>query len=128
MVEALRDMGLLPDVLVIHLGTNGPASQETYDRIISAADTVPSILVLTVRADRTWTADNNQRIRDLAVRYPGKVHVLDWATVSNECADDCFYGDDIHLKPAGQQFYADQVVGGARPLPTIDPRPLVGRR
>jgi len=109
MVEALRDMGALPNVLVIHLGTNGPASQKTYDRIVTAAASVPTILFLTVRADRVWTADNNQRIHDLEVRYPGQVHILDWAEVSNQCPGDCFYGDNIHLKPTGQQFYADQV-------------------
>ncbi len=109
MIEALRDMGALPNVLVIHLGTNGPASQQTYDRIVTAASTVPYLLFLTVRADRVWTADNNQRIHDLEVRYPGQVHLLDWAEVSNQCPGDCFYGDGIHLRPAGQQFYADQV-------------------
>ena len=36
-------------------------------------------------------------------------HLLDWATVSDQCVDNCFYGDNIHLRPAGQQFYADQV-------------------
>jgi peptidoglycan/LPS O-acetylase OafA/YrhL len=108
-VEALAADGLLPNVLVIHLGTNGPASQATLDRIITAAASVPFILVLTVRADRNWTADNNQRIRDLEVRYPGQVRLLDWATVSDMCVDNCFYGDNIHLRPAGQQFYADLV-------------------
>jgi lysophospholipase L1-like esterase len=108
-VEALAAAGQLPNVLVIHLGTNGPASQATLDRIITAAATVPFILVLTVRADRSWTADNNQRIKDLEVRYPGQVHLLDWATISNDCTNDCFYADNIHLKSAGQQFYADAV-------------------
>ena len=108
-VEALAANGQLPNVLVIHLGTNGPASQGTLDRLVAAAADVPYILVLTVRADRNWTADNNQRIRDLEVRYQGQVHLLDWATVSDQCPGNCFYGDNIHLRPDGQQFYADQV-------------------
>lgn len=108
-VEYLVSSGQLPNYLVIHLGTNGPASQETLDRMITAAKDVPFILVLTVRADRGWTADNNQRIRDLEIRYQGQVHLLDWANVSNQCVDNCFYSDNIHLRPNGQQFYADQV-------------------
>jgi hypothetical protein len=109
-VEGLRDSGTLATFgsVVVHLGTNGPISDETMSGFFSALAGAPKVLVLTVRADRSWTAGNNARIFALPNQFPN-VELLDWGGLSNACPGACFYSDNIHLQPAGAQYYAQLV-------------------
>jgi hypothetical protein len=106
--QQLRDRGLLGDAVVVHLGTNGPISQETLDAFLATMDGVPNVILMTVRADRSWTADNNALLRAADHDGDNKI-LLDWEVRSAECPGDCFYDDGIHLRPAGQQYYADLI-------------------
>jgi peptidoglycan/LPS O-acetylase OafA/YrhL len=105
-LEGLRDSGQLSTigVAVVHLGTNGSFSADTAARFFGALSSVPRVIVLTIRADRSWTVPNNDRLYDLPTQYPN-VQVLDWGAQSANCPGDCFYDDGIHLKPAGQNYY-----------------------
>ena len=62
-MAALHDNGTFGSVVVIHLGTNGPFSQETLDAMLATVADVPIVLLLTGKADRGWIADNNARLR-----------------------------------------------------------------
>lgn len=103
-MEQLRDRGLFGTAVVVHLGTNGPISQETIDRFMEPLSQVPNVVVLTARANRGWTAPNNELLRALASRP--NVIVLDWEALAAECPGNCFYSDGIHLRPEGQQYYS----------------------
>jgi hypothetical protein len=71
-------------------------------------DDVPHVILLTVRAGRGWTPDNNALLRAADLEGDNKI-LLDWEVRSADCAGECFYEDGIHLRPAGQQFYADLI-------------------
>ncbi len=105
----LRDLGVRMNVAVVHVGTNGPMSNETLDLMMSALQEVPRVIMLTGRGNRDWIDPNNFRIRALPERYPN-VTVLDWQLVSELCSGKCFAGDGIHLDRDGRAFYADQIV------------------
>ena len=110
-IQILADMkayGLLGNVVVIHLGTNGSVSQETFDAMLDQARDVPLVLVLTVDVDRGWTEPNNAVIRALPGRWPN-VKVLDWQVESAGCIDDCFADDGIHLRASGRRYYTDAI-------------------
>jgi peptidoglycan/LPS O-acetylase OafA/YrhL len=107
-LTALNDAGLLDNVVVIHLGTNGEISQATFDAMLEQTRGVPLVVVLTIKADRRWTEGNNALIRGLPARWPN-VKVLDWQVDAGACSGDCFYDDGIHLTPEGQQYYADLI-------------------
>lgn len=104
-VQAVRDAGLLGSVVIVHLGTNGGFPQASADQMMAILADVPVVVFITGKADRGWITGNNAIIRALPERYPN-VTVLDWETIGSNC-DDCFYGDQIHLDPSGQRFYAD---------------------
>ncbi|MFZ8917508.1 MAG: acyltransferase family protein [Ilumatobacteraceae bacterium] len=104
----LRDLGVRMNVAVVHVGTNGPMSNETLDLMMSALQEVPRVIVLTGRGNRDWIDPNNFRIRSLPEQYPNVV-VLDWQLVSELCSGKCFAGDGIHLDRDGRTFYADQI-------------------
>lgn len=105
----LRDLGVRMNVAVVHVGTNGPMSDDTLDQMMSALQDVPRVIMLTGRGNRDWIDPNNFRIRALPERYSNVV-VLDWQLVSELCSGKCFAGDGIHLDRDGRTFYADQIV------------------
>jgi hypothetical protein len=112
MMSQLGDAGVFGDVVVVHLGTNGPISDASLDAVLEPLTGVPRVVLVTIRADRSWTAANNDLLRS---RAGGNVAIADWANESNQCQDDCFERDDIHLRVNGRRFYAamvDRVANG----------------
>lgn len=104
----LRDLGVGMNAAVVHVGTNGPMSNETLDVMMSALAEVPRVVVLTGRGNRDWIDSNNAKIRSLPERY-SNVDVLDWQLVAELCSGKCFAGDGIHLDRDGSTFYADEI-------------------
>jgi peptidoglycan/LPS O-acetylase OafA/YrhL len=107
LMQQLRDNSLFGIAVVVHLGTNGPISQETTDAFMETLSSVPNVIVMTVRANRGWTAGNNEILRGLNGRP--NVILLDWEQESQNCPGNCFYDDGIHLRPEGQAFYSQLI-------------------
>jgi peptidoglycan/LPS O-acetylase OafA/YrhL len=108
-VQALRAQGRLGDAVVVHLGTNGDISDDTLTSFFRALRGVPKVLVLLVSAPgKPWIGPNNEKLAALPARFPN-VEVVDWPEFASRCPGDCLYDDGIHLKPDGQQRYAEVV-------------------
>jgi peptidoglycan/LPS O-acetylase OafA/YrhL len=114
-VQTLKEQGRLGDVVVVHLGTNGPISEGDMTKMMEALADVPQVLLLTVDVPRDYTAGNNGLIYDTANTYPN-VSLLDWAGLDDGCPGECFYSDGFHLRPAGQEYYA-QLIAAALQAP-----------
>jgi peptidoglycan/LPS O-acetylase OafA/YrhL len=104
-VETLGQEDRLPDVLVLHLGTNGPIGEARMNRMMAGLTDVPSVLLLTNSVDRDYTDENNRLIFGAADAYDN-VNLLDWNGWTASCPGDCFESDGFHLKPDGRAFYA----------------------
>ncbi len=104
----LKELGVTMDAAVVHLGTNGPMSQETLDTMMQALSEVPRVVILTSKAYRDWTDANNEKIRALPATYPN-VTVLDWQLVATLCPGNCLTADGIHLERDGISYYADEI-------------------
>ena len=104
----LKELGVTMDAAVVHLGTNGPMSQETLDTMMQALSEVPRVVVLTSKAYRDWTDSNNEKIRALPATYPN-VTVLDWQLVATLCAGNCLTADGIHLGREGIDYYVQEI-------------------
>jgi hypothetical protein len=107
-VQRLAAEGRLGDVVVVHLGTNGPFSEETMTAFFDALRNVPKVIVLTVHAPRGYTDRNNERLITLPARYPN-VQLIDWNAALGGCSGDCLYEDGIHLPPDGRRYYAQLI-------------------
>ncbi len=110
-VGQYRASGQIGKTIVIQVGTNGPVSQETYDKIMGflPAAEVEHVIFLTVAAPRDWIEPNNAIIWSLQGKYPN-VKVLDWAgfVVSGQVPG--LAGDGIHLgTAAAKQWYANYI-------------------
>jgi hypothetical protein len=109
-VEALRDQGRLGDAVVVHLGTNGPISEETTTAFFDALRDVRRVVVLTVAAPgKPWIGPNNELLARLPQQYPN-VTLVDWPAFAARCGRDCIYEDGIHLQPRGQERYTQVIM------------------
>ncbi len=66
-----------PDVVVVHLGTNGPPSASQFDDIMAVAGSDRRVIFMTVKLDRSWESASNRAIRSNAVRFTN-AEVADW--------------------------------------------------
>ena len=111
-VQALAAADLLGTTVIVHLGTNGSFSESTMHAFFDSLVSVDRVIVLTVHADRGYTARNNELIWTLPQRY-SNVTIIDWNTLVDECPGDCLYDDGIHLPPDGRRYYAQLIFDAA---------------
>jgi hypothetical protein len=124
LVQRLADEGRLGDVVLLHLGANGPFPDSTIDEIMAIVGRRP-VLLVNVKVPRRWEAEVNDRLAAAAERYPN-IEVVDWRTVS-ESEDGLLWRDGHHLTPAGAERYADLVASYAAGAVHADP-PQADRR
>ena len=113
LLSRLRAAGQLGRIVVIHIGTNGEVSDETFAAIMAnlPPDEVTTVWFLKVGGDLSWTAGNNDRIVALPCKYPN-VWVGYWADLVPNIAG--MSKDGIHLKTnEAKQQYADLIAGWA---------------
>ncbi len=112
---ALAEGGRLGDVVVVHLGTNGPIDAADLDRAATMLSEVTTVVFVTndLPSSYNYAEGNNELIRALPDRWPN-VTILDWANLADMCPGDCLYDDQIHLRPVGQEYYADLVAEAVR--------------
>lgn len=111
-VQGMAANGTLGTTVIVHLGTNGRFSTATMHAFFDALVGVDHVIVLTVHADRGWTAHNNELIMTLPERY-SNVTLIDWNTLVGQCPGDCLYDDGIHLPPDGRRYYAQLIFDAA---------------
>ena len=56
------DAGEAPDVLIVHLGTNGLFAESKFDEAMVTARDIPHVLVVNVKAPRNWETAVNERL------------------------------------------------------------------
>ncbi|CAB4887573.1 unannotated protein [freshwater metagenome] len=109
-IEGVVAQELLGDYVVVHLGTNGPMSSATLERLMAATASAKVVVVLTDKAARGWTEGNNALIRALPGNHPNVV-VVDWQAEAG-AHPEFITGDGIHLKnDAARKFYTNLVLG-----------------
>jgi peptidoglycan/LPS O-acetylase OafA/YrhL len=102
-----RDNGYLGKVVVIHLGNNGDVGDGRIDELMAPLAAVPLVIFLNDKVPRGWEAPNNELFVNNVSRFPNAL-LVDWKTYS-EPNPGWFYSDSIHLRPEGQQAYADLI-------------------
>jgi hypothetical protein len=107
-LRQLRDFGTFGDVLVVHLGTNGPIGAANLDEFLDIVADVPMVVMLNVRGEVAWRDSNNELLASVDGPDDNLI-VVDWLTESQNCSGACFASDDIHLSADGQVFYADAI-------------------
>jgi lysophospholipase L1-like esterase len=119
-INYYTSIGQLGDNVVIHLGTNGSTTTETFHQLIEPMAAVPRVVVLTVRVPgRPYQDANNAIINALPARFPN-VTVVDWFRLSED-KKSWFAGDGIHLNGVGQDAYVSAILSALGRTPVAPP-------
>jgi hypothetical protein len=102
----------LPDVVIVHLGNNGPVTSREVHELFDVLDGVPHVIVLTVRISDDFEAHNNRIFTQIARDHPN-VTLVDWHAISDG-RNDLFWKDGEHLRPEGADLYANLIANAVR--------------
>ena len=91
---------------MIHLGDNGGVDADLIARTMAPLVDVDRVLWLTVKVPRAWEEPVNATLAAEIPKYPN-ARLLDWHSLATD--PSMFYGDGIHLRPSGAEFYASLV-------------------
>jgi len=106
-IAARRASNLLDDAVVLHLGTNGPASKEDLVKALEGLKDRKRVVLVTVHAPVRWMDESNSNIRAAAKEFPN-VRIADWEA-NADGNWDYFVSDGTHLTTAGLKAYAETV-------------------
>jgi peptidoglycan/LPS O-acetylase OafA/YrhL len=106
-LQTYKDYGLLPPVVVVHLGTNGRFGDGEFDHMMEVIGPDRQAFFLTARVGRPWEAEVNERLASGVSRHPN-AHLVEWRVYSG-CHDDWFTTDSFHLTTIGRREYASFV-------------------
>ncbi|MBQ7677293.1 MAG: acetyltransferase [Lachnospiraceae bacterium] len=111
-MQDLSVQGLLSDILVVHLGTNGVSTLNKYQDIVDTAG--PDAQIFWVNCvGPAWAADVNKNISAVCANNPN-VTLVEWTSVA-EGHPNYFGSDGIHLTESGKKAYANMIanaIGG----------------
>jgi lysophospholipase L1-like esterase len=117
-INYYTSIGQLGDNVVIHLGTNGSTTTETFHQLIEPMANIPNVVVVTVRVPRRpYQQANNDIINALPARFPN-VTVLDWFTMTKD-KKEWFAGDGVHLNSEGQDAYVAAIMSALGRTPVV---------
>ncbi|MGB3736253.1 MAG: acyltransferase family protein [Ilumatobacter sp.] len=111
-VQKLAQQNRLPEILIIHLGTNSSIGQQGMDDMMAAVADVPQVLLITneIPTFPDVEAANNAVIIQAEQDYDN-VKVLYWGGdgLADDCIGDCFAPDGIHMNIPGREYYASLI-------------------
>ncbi|HET7726282.1 MAG TPA: acyltransferase family protein [Candidatus Limnocylindrales bacterium] len=114
-VDRQRTAGGLGDVVVIHLGNNGPFYRRHFDAVMARLRDVPLVVFVNLKLPRDWEAHNN-KLLEQAVRHHPNAILVDWHAVAAE-HPEVFWQDGYHVRAEGGRLYAellrDAITAGA---------------
>ena len=99
----------LGDAVVVHLGNNGPISDDLFDQMMEPLDEVDLVVFVNVRVPLRWEQTVNDEIAAGVERYDNAV-MVDWFERSND-RPKFFAADGVHLGKKGRRAYA-KLIGG----------------
>ncbi len=111
-LQGLRNASTLGQIVVIHLGNNGPFSARQFDTLMSALAGVSRVVFVNDKVPRQWESQNNAVLAEGAKRYPNVV-VVDWHAASAD-HPEYFWKDGIHLRPAGALAYSGLIAAAVK--------------
>ena len=113
LLQDLRNEGVLGDVVIVGLGSNGTFTSGQFDQLMSVLADVPRVVFINDKVPRSWEQSNDAVIAGGVQRYPS-TRLVDWYDASVD-HPEFFYADQYHLRPEGAAAYAAMIaaaVGG----------------
>lgn len=100
--------GQLGEVVVVHVGNNGPLRTGDFDEIMRTLSGARKVVFVNVKVPRRWEGPNNEVLSEGVERYPNAI-LVDWYGFSHE-RPQLFWDDGMHLRPEGAQAYTGLIL------------------
>jgi len=107
-LEGLAAAGRLTPVVILHLGNNGVAQPEWWDRAVAAVGPERRLVVVSVRVPERWEAQVNGEVLRIVQQHPNAV-LADWNTASGS-EPGLLISDGVHPTRRGIEVYRDLLV------------------
>ena len=108
LVSRLLARPIPPQVIVVHLGTNGPVQERHFEALMEIAADVPLMVFINAHVPtRNWESTTNSELAAGVERYDNAV-LVDWHTPTKG-RSDLFAADNFHPKQPGRVIYAELV-------------------
>jgi len=108
-VRALDAQGLLGQVVLLHLGNNGPFTEAQIEDVLAAIGPDRQVMLVNVMVPRRWEGEVNNALDAAVARHPGNTRLVDWwSLVTSESG--LTREDGYHLTAAGAERFTDLVV------------------
>jgi hypothetical protein len=109
-LQAAAGSNALGDVVIIHVGTNGPLESSDLDAIIAAAAPADTIWLTTIRSPWSNQVIENQRILAAVARWNDTldIRLLDWSAVV-DAHPEALDGDGMHLSLSGRRLFTEMI-------------------
>ena len=108
--HSLRDGSSLGEIVVVHLGNNGPVTEGQFDELMDTLSVVRRVVVVNVKVPRPWEEHNNNLFASAVPRFANAV-LVDWHAVGDS-HPDAFVDDGVHMTHDGVQLYMDLLHSG----------------
>ena len=105
-VLASLDRGTLRPIVVMHMGTAGPVSEDRLEATIARLGDRARIVLVTSTARFAWVKPGNQVMAAVASRHDNVV-LADWRTYSTD--KDGWFKDGLHLTEKGKPYFGNFV-------------------
>ena len=108
LVSKLLARPVPPQVIVLHLGTNGPVQERHFEALMEIAADVPLMVFINAHVPtRNWESTTNRELAAGVERHDNAV-LVDWHTPTKG-RSDLFAADNFHPKQPGRVIYAELV-------------------
>ncbi len=105
--KSYKDAGMVGDVVVFALGTNGYATDEEFDALMAEVGPDQQVWFVNTRSPEDYMEESNATIQRGVDRYEN-AHLIDWYTLSAD-HEDYFDGDGTHLTPEAAKVYSQMI-------------------
>lgn len=113
LVARLLARPIPPEVIIIGLGTNGPAQERHFEEVMEIAGTDPLVVFVNVHVPRTWEATSNRELAAGVERHDNAV-LVDWSAAT-EGRNNLFAKDGFHPKQPGRVIMAELIASAIFP-------------
>lgn len=106
-IEDIQKKGKLYPVVVIHLGSNGPIREKSFQKVMEMLEGHRVFFVNAV-VSKAWETEVNHLLEEKTAEYED-VSIVDWYQFAKG-KSKWFYKDATHPKPNGAKKYSDFIL------------------
>jgi lysophospholipase L1-like esterase len=108
LIVEYKERGILGDVVILHLGTNGFVDKNVVRSTLDLLKDCQKVFIITLKVPRSYEEHNNSIFKEVINEYTN-VSLIDWYSASIGAKEN-FVNDGIHLTVKGINLYSQLIM------------------